>query len=137
MKSITRLSLVLIMFSLFSISYLVTSVSANDPASVAPVTDSATPNPGSGITNWVKKGLKSIGIGNGPTEPAPALDSSAAPIGEGGEGGGPAAQDMSGKMINDGGYGANSADEARAARYNKCVAEAVTDKTREDCKGLQ
>ena len=29
MKSITRLSLVLIMFSLFSISYLVTSVSAN------------------------------------------------------------------------------------------------------------
>ena len=117
MKSIRRLSLALIMFSLFSISYLVTSVSANDPASVAPVTDSATPNPGSGITNWVKKGLKSIGIGNGPTEPA--------------------AQDMSGKMINDGGYGANSADEARAARYNKCVAEAVTDKTREDCKGLQ
>jgi hypothetical protein len=53
------------------------------------------------------------------------------------EGGGPAAQDMSGKMINDGGYGANSADEAREARYNKCVAEAVTDKTREDCKGLQ
>ena len=67
----------------------------------------------------------------------PTADDSAAPIGEGGEGGGPAAQDMSGKMINDGGYGANSADEAREARYNKCVAEAVTDKTREDCKGLQ
>ena len=75
MKSITRLSLVLIMFSLFSISYLVTSVSANDPASVAPVTDSATPNPGSGFTDWVKGGLKSLGIGNGPTEPAPASDS--------------------------------------------------------------
>jgi hypothetical protein len=51
MKRITRLSLALIMFSLFSISYLVTTVSAqfgkyghNDP-----LTDSATPNaPGMG-----------------------------------------------------------------------------------------
>ena len=74
MKSITRLSLALIMFSLFSVSYLVTSVSAQD-ASVDPVTDSATPNLGSGISDWVKGGLKSLGIGNGPTEPAPASDS--------------------------------------------------------------
>ena len=74
MKSITRLSLALMMFSMFSISYLVTSVSAQD-ASVDPVTDSATPNLGSGISDWVKGGLKSLGIGNGPTEPAPASDS--------------------------------------------------------------
>jgi hypothetical protein len=38
----------------------------------------------------------------------PTADDSARPIGEGGEGGGPAAQDMSGNMINDGGHGANS-----------------------------
>jgi hypothetical protein len=74
MKSITRLSLALMMFSMFSISYLVTSVSAQD-ASVDPVTDSATPNLGSGISDWVKGGLKALGIGNGPTEPAPASDS--------------------------------------------------------------
>ena len=35
MKSITRLSLALIMFSLFSISYLVTSVSAQDSSQSA------------------------------------------------------------------------------------------------------
>ena len=35
MKSITRLSLALIMFSLFSISYLVTSVSAQDKGEAA------------------------------------------------------------------------------------------------------
>jgi hypothetical protein len=74
MKSITRLSLALMMFSMFSISYLVTSVSAQD-ARVDPVTDSATPNLGSGISDWVKGGLKALGIGNGPTEPAPASDS--------------------------------------------------------------
>jgi hypothetical protein len=74
MKSITRLSLALIMFSLFSVSYLVTSVSAQD-TSVDTVTDSATPNLGRGISDWVKGGLKSLGIGNGPTEPAPASDS--------------------------------------------------------------
>tara|TARA_B110000495_G_C22407236_1_gene259433 strand:- start:77 stop:484 length:408 start_codon:yes stop_codon:yes gene_type:complete len=38
----------------------------------------------------------------------PMADDSSRPIGEGGEGGGPAAQDMSGNMINDGGHGANS-----------------------------
>ena len=103
MKSITRLSLALMMFSLFSISYLVTSVSA--------------------------QGMTPPGI--------PQADDSSRPIGEGGEGGGPAAQDMSGKMINDGGHGANSADSAREARYNKCVAEAVSDTTREACKGLR
>ena len=38
----------------------------------------------------------------------PMADDSSRPIGEGGEGGGPAAQDMSGNMIKDGGHGANS-----------------------------
>jgi hypothetical protein len=75
MKSITHLSLALIMFSLFSISYLVTSVSAQDTSGKHAGTDSATPNLGSGISDWVKGGLKALGIGNGPTEPAPASDS--------------------------------------------------------------
>jgi hypothetical protein len=149
MKSITRLSLALIMFSLFSISYLVTSVTAQTavaPTGTAPTgtpgmppTDTArtgTPESG-GISGWIKDGLKSLGIGDGPAETTPASDSSAAPIGEGGEGGGPAAQNMGDNMINDGGHGANSADESREARYKKCVAEAVTDFTRETCKGLQ
>jgi hypothetical protein len=79
MKRITRLSLALIMFSLFLISYLVTSVSAQ---------------------NGTKSGMNPGML--------PTADDSARPIGEGGEGGGPAAQDMSGNMINDGGHGANS-----------------------------
>ena len=40
----------------------------------------------------------------------------AAPIGDAEESGGPAAQDMSGNMINDGGHGENSADAARQAK---------------------
>ena len=80
MKSITRLSLALMMFSLFSISYLVTSVSAQ-----------------------------------GMTPPRiPQADDSSRPIGEGGEAGGPAAKDMGGNMINDGGHGANSGADAEA-----------------------
>jgi hypothetical protein len=121
MENITRLSLVLMMFSLFSITYLVTSVSAQDPASIEPVTDSATPNPQSGITDWFKKGLKSLGISNGPTKQVPDLDSSAAPIGEAGEGGGPAARDMSGKMISDVGHGANSGADAEV-KMAACMA---------------
>jgi hypothetical protein len=151
MKSIRRLSLALIMFSLFSVSYIVTSVTAQTavaPTVTAPDTgtpgmpptvtapDTGTPESG-GISGWIKDGLKSLGIGDGPAETTPASDSSAAPIGEGGEGGGPAAQNMGDNMINDGGHGANSADESREARYKKCVAEAVTDFTRETCKGLQ
>ena len=128
MKSITRLSLALIMFSLFSISYLVTSVTAQTavaPTGTAPTgtpgmppTDTAptgTPESG-GISGWIKDGLKSLGIGDGPAETTPASDSSAAPIGEGGVGGGPAAQDMSGNMINDGGHGANSGKALEAEK---------------------
>ena len=44
MKNITRFSLALIMFTLFSISYLVTSASAQEGASVAP--PGGTPAPG-------------------------------------------------------------------------------------------
>ena len=44
----------------------------------------------------------------------PMADDSSRPIGEGGEAGGPAATDMSDKMINDGGFGANSAAEHQA-----------------------
>jgi hypothetical protein len=115
-----------IMFSLFSISYLVTSVTAQTavaPTGTAPTgtpgmppTDTArtgTPESG-GISGWIKDGLKSLGIGDGPAETTPASDSSAAPIGEGGEGGGPAAQNMGGNMINDGGHGANSGADAEA-----------------------
>ena len=46
----------------------------------------------------------------------PVADTSAAPIGEGGEAGGPAATDMSGNMINDGGHGANSGADEEAAK---------------------
>ena len=54
----------------------------------------------------------------------PTADDSARPIGEGGEGGGPAAHDMSGKMINDGGHGANSAadaEEEKAEAMDVCL----------------
>jgi len=54
----------------------------------------------------------------------PTADDSARPIGEGGEGGGPAAHDMSGKMINDGGHGANSAadaEEEKAEAMDACL----------------
>jgi hypothetical protein len=58
------------------------------PTGMAPT---GTPESG-GIAGWIKGGLEALGIGKGPTESAPALDSSAAPIGEGGVGGGSAAQ---------------------------------------------
>ena len=54
----------------------------------------------------------------------PVADTSAAPIGEGGEAGGPAAQDMSGNMINDGGHGANTGADEEAkevARMAECM----------------
>ena len=73
MKSITRLSLALIMFSLFSISYLVTSATAQTtttptgtpgmpPTGMAPT---GTPESG-GIAGWIKGGLKALGIGSAP-----------------------------------------------------------------------
>ena len=49
----------------------------------------------------------------------PAADNSSAPIGEGGEAGGPAATDMSGNIINDGGFGANSGADAEKARADE------------------
>ena len=52
----------------------------------------------------------------------PAMDSSAVPIGEGGDGKGPAAVDMKGAMINDGGFGANSGADAEAAKAAKAEA---------------
>jgi hypothetical protein len=135
MKSIRRLSLALIMFSLFSVSYIVTSVTAQTavaPTGTAPDTgtpgmpptgtapDTGTPESG-GILGLIKNGLKSLGIGDGPAETTPASDSSAAPIGEGGEGDGPAAQNMGGNMINDGGHGANSGADAEATMA-ACIA---------------
>jgi serine protease len=149
MKSIRRLSLALIMFSLFSVSYIVTSVTAQTavaptgtapdtgtpgmpptgtapdtgtpgmpptgtapdtgtpgmpptgtapdtgtpgmpPTGTAPDTgtpgmpptgtapDTGTPESG-GISGWIKDGLKSLGIGDGPTETTPASESSAVP----------------------------------------------------------
>ena len=76
MKSITRLSLALIMFSLFSISYLVTSAFAQEgaggvPTGMAPagtpgmpptgMAPTGTPESG-GISGWIKGGLKALGI---------------------------------------------------------------------------
>jgi hypothetical protein len=122
MKIITRFSLVLIMFSSFSISCFVASAAAQQavagtpgmpPTGVAPtgtpgmpptgVAPTGTPGmpptgvaptgtPGmpptgvaptgtsesGGISNWIKGGLKALGIGSKPK------------MGEGGEGGGPA-----------------------------------------------
>ena len=65
----------------------------------------------------------------------PVADTSAAPIGEGGEAGGPAATDMSGNMINDGGHGANSGADEEAkevARMAECMKDmdGMTDETR-------
>jgi hypothetical protein len=84
MKNITRWSLALIMFSLFLVSYLVTSVSAqNTDCMQHPAGSTARDNcqennnaaPGSaaagnttssgGISNWIKGGLKALGIGAG------------------------------------------------------------------------
>jgi hypothetical protein len=56
----------------------------------------------------------------------PAADTSAAPIGEGGEAGGPAATDMGGNMINDGGHGANSAAEAEAGKKAAAIAKCLS-----------
>jgi hypothetical protein len=65
----------------------------------------------------------------------PGADASAAPIGEGGEAGGPAAQDMSGNMINDGGHGANTGADEEAkevARMAECMKamDGMTDEMR-------
>ena len=70
MKNITRFSLALIMFTLFSISYLVTSASAQEGASVAPPGGMAPPGgtpppggmapkagdpaPSGGLTGWIR-----------------------------------------------------------------------------------
>ena len=95
MKKITCLSLALIMSSLFSISYLMTSASAQSGNPAAPtaapgIAPTGTPGmaptgtpgmaptgtPESGISGWIKGGLKALGIGAGPTETkgaAPAM----------------------------------------------------------------
>ena len=89
MKSITRLSSALIMFSLFSISYLVISATAQTtttptetpgmaptgtpgmpPTGMAPT---GTPESG-GISAWIKGGLKSLGIGTDTDDMPPKAD---------------------------------------------------------------
>jgi hypothetical protein len=153
MKRITCWSLALIIFSLFSTSYFVTSATAQTSTTPAgtsgmpptgmaatgtpgmPPTDMAptgTPESG-GISDWIKGGLKSLGIGTGTDDMPPKADTSAAPIGEGGVVGGPAAKDMSGNMINDGGHGANSADE-EAKRIADGVAKGTHDSNGDLCK---
>ena len=73
MKSITRCSLALSMFFLFSILYLVTSATAQSsttpagtpgmpPTGIAP---KGTPD-SVGIAGWIKGGLKALGIGSEP-----------------------------------------------------------------------
>ena len=99
MKSITRLSLALIMFSLFSISYLVTSAFSQEGAGGAPTTGdpcmvvpagpdrdacyATTPPPtgmapagtpeSGGISGWIKGGLKALGIGSEPKTGDPCM----------------------------------------------------------------
>ena len=89
MKRITRLSLALIMFSLFSISYLVTS--ATGQTSTAPMGQSGnsgmpptgeaptgTPESG-GISGWIKGGLKALGIGSEPETGEPVMNPAGMP----------------------------------------------------------
>jgi hypothetical protein len=86
MKSITRLSLALIMFSLFSISYLVTSATSETittptgtpgvpSTGMTPTGTPGMPSTGmaptgtpesGGIASWIKGGLKALGIGSAP-----------------------------------------------------------------------
>jgi hypothetical protein len=140
MKRITYWSLALIIFSLFSTSYFVTSATAQTsttpagtpgmpPTGMAPT---GTPESG-GISGWIKGELRSLGIGTGTEDMSPKADTSATPIGEGGVVGGPAAKDMSGNMINDGGHGANSADE-EANRIADGVAKGTHDSNGDLCK---
>jgi hypothetical protein len=106
----------------FSLLNVATVIAVDSPAGltpdtsnqIAPVEATSDKRPSSGgISGWIKGGLKSLGIGNGPAELAPASDSSAAPIGGGGEGGGPSEKDMSDKIINDDGHGAKSSSEKK------------------------
>ena len=83
MKKITCFSSALIMSSLFSIPYLIMSVSAEDtpgmpPTAAAPgmpPTAAASGMPPTaaasegGISGWIKGGLKALGIGSGPNKP--------------------------------------------------------------------
>jgi hypothetical protein len=85
---------------------------------VATVAAIQTAVPGAGDAAAVVPGMSGAAIQTA----VPGADASAAPIGEGGEAGGPAAQDMSGNMINDGGHGANSAAEAEKAQAEKKAA---------------
>jgi hypothetical protein len=67
--------------------------------------------------------------GHEPNMPPPGHEPNMPPPGgEGGEGGGPAAQDMSGKMINDGGHGANSGAEYDIKREKAEYEEKLADK---------
>ena len=65
MKKITCFSSALIMSSLFSIPYLIMSVSAEDTPGMPPTAAA----PEGGISGWIKGGLKALGIGSGPNKP--------------------------------------------------------------------
>jgi hypothetical protein len=106
MKKIKRLSLALIMFSTF---YYITTVHAQAQDTAA--TEHETRSSSSAAAGHMNQAAPGMNPGMLPT-----ADDSARPIGEGGESGGPAAQDMSGNMINDGGHGANSGADAEAAK---------------------
>ena len=83
MKKITCFSSALIMSSLFSIPYLIMSVSAEDtpgmpptaaapgmpPTAAAPGMPPTAAAPEGGISGWIKGGLKALGIGSGPNKP--------------------------------------------------------------------
>ncbi len=77
MKKITYFSSALIMSSLFSIPYLIMSVSAEDnpgmpPTAAAPGMPPTAAAPEGGISGWIKGGLKALGIGSDPDKPTGA-----------------------------------------------------------------
>ena len=77
MKKITCFSSALIMSSLFSIPYLIMSVSAEDtpgmpPTAAAPGMPPTAAAPEGGISGWIKGGLKALGIGSDPDKPTGA-----------------------------------------------------------------
>ena len=95
MKKITYFSSALIMSSLFSIPYLIMSVSAEDnpgmpptaaapgmpptaaapgmpPTAAAPGMPPTAAAPEGGISGWIKGGLKALGIGSDPNKPTGA-----------------------------------------------------------------
>jgi hypothetical protein len=120
MKKFTRLSLALILFSLFSISYLVASVSAN---------------PG----HETGDRMNEHGVISEPTDRSVKGEwkhGNTTKMGTGYKGNGEESGEGRGIQKTDDGGWQERKDAARAAKYKECVAQAVTEATKETCKGF-